>query len=51
MQRSSLREIEKKHDTIVSSYGQAVILDDMPRIIGERINPTGKKKIQRSTEK
>ena len=28
-----LREIEKKHDTIVSSYGQAVILDDMPRII------------------
>lgn len=38
-----LREIEKKHDTIVSSYGQAVILDDMPRIIGERINPTGKK--------
>ena len=33
-----LREIEKKHDTIVSSYGQAVILDDMPRIIGERIN-------------
>ena len=41
-----LREIEKKHDTIVSSYGQAVILDDMPRIIGERINPTGKKKLQ-----
>ena len=41
-----LREIEKKHDTIVSSYGQAVILDDMPRIIGERINPTGKKKFK-----
>ena len=39
-----LREIEKKHDTIVSSYGQAVILDDMPRIIGERIKSTGKKK-------
>ena len=39
-------EIEKKHDTIVSSYGQAVILDDMPRIIGERINPTGKKKFK-----
>ena len=38
--------IEKKHDTIVSSYGQAVILDDMPRIIGERINPTGKKKFK-----
>ena len=41
-----LREIEKKHDTIVSSYGQAVTLDDMPRIIGERINPTGKKKFK-----
>lgn len=41
-----LREIEKKHDTIVSSYGQAVILGDMPRIIGERINPTGKKKFK-----
>ena len=41
-----LREIEKKHDTIVSSYGQAEILDDMPRIIGERINPTGKKKFK-----
>ena len=41
-----LREIEKKHDTIVSSYGQAVILNDMPRIIGERINPTGKKKFK-----
>ena len=41
-----LREIEKKYDTIVSSYGQAVILDDMPRIIGERINPTGKKKFK-----
>ena len=41
-----LREIEKKHDPIVSSYGQAVILDDMPRIIGERINPTGKKKFK-----
>lgn len=41
-----LREIEKKHDTIVSSYGHAVILDDMPRIIGERINPTGKKKFK-----
>ena len=41
-----LCEIEKKHDTIVSSHGQAVILDDMPRIIGERINPTGKKKFK-----
>ena len=44
----SLREIEKKHDTIVSSYGQAVMLGTGSRIIGERINPTGKKKFKQA---
>lgn len=34
---------EQKNNTIVSSYGQAVVIGDKPRIIGERINPTGKK--------
>jgi 5-methyltetrahydrofolate--homocysteine methyltransferase len=34
---------EKKSDTLVSSYGQTVVLGDKPVIIGERINPTGKK--------
>lgn len=38
--------VEKKADTIVSSYGKAVILGDKPLIIGERINPTGKKKFK-----
>ena len=38
--------VEKKHDTIVSSYGQAAILGDKPLIIGERINPTGKKRLK-----
>lgn len=38
--------IEEKHDTIVSSYGKAVVLGDMPLIIGERINPTGKKRFK-----
>lgn len=38
--------IEKKTDTMVSSYGQAVLLGEMPVIIGERINPTGKKKLK-----
>ncbi|MCF2683763.1 homocysteine S-methyltransferase family protein [Faecalicatena contorta] len=33
----------KKDLTIVSSYGQAVVLGKEPKIIGERINPTGKK--------
>ena len=41
-----LREIEKKHDTIVSSYGGAVVIGDKPVVIGERINPTGKKKLK-----
>ncbi|XCP83904.1 homocysteine S-methyltransferase family protein [Roseburia hominis] len=38
--------VTKKQDTIVSSYGQAVLLGEKPVIIGERINPTGKKKFK-----
>ena len=34
---------EKHNHTIVSSYGKAVCLGEKPVIIGERINPTGKK--------
>lgn len=33
----------QKHDTLVSSYSHAVKLGDAPMLIGERINPTGKK--------
>ncbi len=36
-------EIVKKNDTLVSSYKSAVLIDKKPIIIGERINPTGKK--------
>lgn len=43
-----VRMPEKKTDTIVSSYGQAVILGEKPVIIGERINPTGKKKFRQA---
>ena len=35
--------IEEKHHTLVSSYTHAVCFDDAPILIGERINPTGKK--------
>lgn len=42
----SILPVEKKHDTIVSSYGQAVLLGEKPVIIGERINPTGKKRLK-----
>lgn len=34
--------------TIVSSYGRAVVLGGRPCIIGERINPTGKKKFKQA---
>lgn len=34
---------EKKTDTVVSSYSTAVTIGEKPVIIGERINPTGKK--------
>ena len=35
--------IEPKNDTMVSSYTHAVLFGDSPILIGERINPTGKK--------
>lgn len=34
---------EEKHETIVSSYSIPVTIGNKPVIIGERINPTGKK--------
>ncbi len=41
-----VRKIEKKNDTLVSSYTHAVKFDRKPVIVGERINPTGKKKLK-----
>ncbi len=38
--------VEEKDFTVVSSYSKAVYLDNRPVIIGERINPTGKKKFK-----
>lgn len=50
IQRCSKHEpkVEEKSFTIVTSYSKAVFLDDRPVIIGERINPTGKKKFQQA---
>lgn len=42
------RPLTEKGDTIVSSYGRAVVLNRKPVIIGERINPTGKKKFKQA---
>ena len=40
------KRIEKKNLTVVSSYSRAVMFGDFPVLIGERINPTGKKKFK-----
>ena len=40
------KAIEKKNDTVVSSYTHAVVFEKAPVIVGERINPTGKKKLK-----
>ena len=42
----SVPAIHPKHDTVISSYTNAVIFDDDPILIGERINPTGKKRLK-----
>lgn len=42
------RPVEEKNITMVSSYGAYEILGDRPLIIGERINPTGKKKLKKA---
>ena len=40
------RKVEKKNYTVVSSYTHAVYFGDEPILIGERINPTGKKRFK-----
>jgi len=43
---TTLNPIPKKNHTLVSSYTHAVEFADTPVIIGERINPTGKKRVK-----
>ena len=42
------KPIEKKTRTLVSSYTHAVEISDYPVLIGERINPTGKKRFKQA---
>ncbi len=42
----SVRQIH--HHTVISSYAQAVKFGNEPILIGERINPTGKKRFQQA---
>lgn len=38
--------VTTKNDTIITSYTHAVVFDKKPILIGERINPTGKKRFK-----
>lgn len=40
--------ITAKNNTVVSSYTDAVFFSDQPILIGERINPTGKKRLKQA---
>lgn len=42
----SVAEIQPKTHTLVSSYTHAVEIGNPPTVIGERINPTGKKRLK-----
>ena len=42
------KEIADKSITVVSSYTSAVLFDKTPVLIGERINPTGKKRFKQA---
>lgn len=44
----SIVQPTKKSITMISSYGKAVEINDVPIIIGERINPTGKSKLKQA---
>ena len=44
-------EITRKDITVISSYTHAVVFGDRPVIIGERINPTGKKLFKEALRK
>ena len=46
--RRAVKKVDHKEGTVVSSYGAAVVLDDCPVVIGERINPTGKKRLKQA---
>ena len=46
-ENAELVPVTEKEFTVVSSYGQSVILGEGSKIIGERINPTGKKRLNK----
>ena len=45
-----IKKTEKKNETVISSYTHGVIIDKEPILIGERINPTGKKRVKEALQ-
>ncbi len=48
LEKLPFRPREKKRRTVVSSYARAEVLGEKPVLIGERLNPTGKKRLQQA---
>ena len=48
VRKMPFREQTRKNRTVVSSFSQCVEIGERPVIIGERINPTGKKKFKQA---
>lgn len=44
----TLKKIEKKNYSVCTSYNKAVFFGEKPILIGERINPTGKKRFKQA---
>ena len=48
LESAEFKEIAQKNHTVVSSYTHGVIFSEKPVLIGERINPTGKKRFKQA---
>lgn len=48
IQKSKFTQIIPKNHTVISSYTHTVFFDEKPILIGERINPTGKKRFKQA---
>ncbi len=48
VQHIPCKQLTQKNLTVVSSYTHAVTFGDTPLLIGERINPTGKKRLKQA---
>lgn len=50
IKKKPFRACTVKNRTVVTSFSQSVVIGEHPAIVGERINPTGKKKLKKALE-